>query len=152
MALWQFQLLSSWSLILTSWLNRYQGLFHETWNPGYKPKPGYINPVLYSLVHSVPLKPSDAQNGQIWRARIMKPRLQARARIPCKTHFTDRWFLERDQSRRLGEASKSPGRKFQQKAVFQQSATPAHKLIRGSHGHGNNLKQGNTSAINTSRK
>ena len=69
-------------------------------NPGYKRKPGYINPVLYSLVYSVPLKPSNAQNGQIWRARIMKPRLQARARMPCKTHDKERRFLERDQSRR----------------------------------------------------
>jgi len=116
-------------------------------NPGYTPKPGYINPVLYSLVYSVPLKPSDAQNGQIWRARIMKPRLQARARIPCKTHDIERRFLERYQSRRGQQSTRkkvpAESRVFQLSfhCGLAESTTAVHKLLQGSHGHRNNLKR-----------
>ena len=115
-------------------------------NPGYKPKPGYLKPCLYSLVYSVPLKPSEAQKGQIWRARIIKPRLQARARIHSKTHETERRFLDRDQSRR-GQQSTRKKVPASRKPCLQLSLWVRNWQLSLWGSHGNNLKRGIRAAL-----
>ena len=106
--------------------------------PGYEPKPGLVNPCFYSLVYSVPLKQIEAENGRIWRARIIKPRLQARARIPGKTQDDERRFLERHQSRPVQQSDRKKVPAAESRVLCLSAV--AHNLLRGS--QGNNLRKG----------